>query len=101
MCVEDFRCIVGRRLAGDVAARINGTLNDSDDRDKGWSFELAIPVSDLAEKGVPFDGKEPWKLLLARYNYDVNFRYVQLSTYPPTPVAGNHHVEYYGDIQFK
>ncbi|MBE6404350.1 MAG: hypothetical protein E7039_11690 [Lentisphaerae bacterium] len=83
------------------AVQLNGTLNDTDDRDTGWTFELAIPVKDLAEKGVPFDGKVPWQALPARYNYDVNFRYVQLSTYPPTPVAGNHLVEYYGDIQFK
>lgn len=83
------------------AVQIDGTLNDSDDRDKGWSFELAVPVKDLAVKGVPFDGKAPWQVLPARYNYDVTFRYPQLSTYPPTPVAGNHLVEYYGDIQFK
>ena len=72
-----------------------------DDRDKFWTFELAIPLKDLAEKGVPFDGAEPWQVLGARYNYDVNFRYFQLSTYPPTPVAGNHLVEYYGDMNFK
>lgn len=83
------------------AVQIDGTLNNSDDRDKGWTFELAIPVKDIADKGVPFDGTAPWTVLPARYNYDVNFRYVQLSTYPPTPVAGNHLIEYYGDIQFK
>ena len=83
------------------AVQINGTLNKHDDRDKFWTFELAIPVKDLASKGVPFDGVEPWQVLPARYNYDTNFRYVQLSTYPPTPVAGNHLVEYYGDIEFR
>ena len=83
------------------AVQINGTLNKHDDRDKFWTFELAIPLKDLAVKGVPFDGAEPWLVLGARYNYDVNFRYFQLSTYPPTPVAGNHLVEYYGDMNFK
>ena len=83
------------------AVQINGTLNKVEDRDKFWTFELAIPVKDLAVKGVPFDGVEPWQVLPARYNYDTQLRYFQLSTYPPTPVAGNHLVEYYGDIQFK
>ena len=83
------------------AIQINGTLNNSEDRDKYWTFELAIPIADLAKKGVPFDGKEPWKVLPARYNYDTTFRFVQLSTYPPTPIAGNNLIEYYGKIQFK
>ncbi len=83
------------------AVKLNGTLNKTDDRDEFWTFELAIPVRDLAVKGVPFDGKAAWKVLPARYNYDTKFRHHQLSTYPPTPVAGNHLVEYYGNIQFK
>ena len=83
------------------AVQINGTLNNVDDRDKFWTFELAIPIKDLAVKGAPLDGVEPWQVLPARYNYDTQLRYFQLSTYPPTPVAGNHLVEYYGDIQFK
>ena len=83
------------------AVVLNGSLNKMDDRDRGWTLELAIPIKDLAVKGVPMDGKAAWTVLPARYNYDKNFRHVQLSCYPPTPVAGNHLIEYYGKIQFK
>ena len=83
------------------AVQINGTLNKSEDRDKFWTFELAVPLKELDVKGEKFTAENPWTVLLARYNYDTSFRYVQLSTYPPLPIANNHLIEYYGDLKFK
>ena len=83
------------------AVQINGTLNDSSDRDKFWTLELAIPLKVLEAKGAEFSMRNGWTALLARYNYDMRFRYVQLSAYPLTPVAGNHLIEYYGDLHFE
>jgi hypothetical protein len=53
-----------------VAAHVNGTLNQSDDTDRSWSAELAIPAKDLTAHGAPFGTTSNWRLLVARYNYN-------------------------------
>lgn len=62
-----------------VAAHCNGTLNASEDRDRGWSVELAMPVKNLTEKGDAFCAGAQWRILIARYNYS---RYLSCSPKP-------------------
>ncbi|MPN11464.1 hypothetical protein SDC9_158767 [bioreactor metagenome] len=71
----------GRALAGDfdrrehlmenlkVCATVDGTLNDWSDRDKGWTVEMAIPVTELTCFGAEVKAGSVWRFLIGRYNY--------------------------------
>jgi hypothetical protein len=56
------------------AVTIQGTLNDSSDRDEGWTVELAIPWSALAEHAsegrAPRDGEE-WRVNFSRVQWNL------------------------------
>lgn len=57
------------------AVRINGTINDSRDRDRGWTVELALPWKVLKEyapgKRAPKAGEE-WRINFSRVEWDVD-----------------------------
>lgn len=57
-----------------VAAELQGTLEQWRDRDQGWTAEMAMPIKDLDAQGVPFAPGQTWRILVARYNYS---RYLQ------------------------
>lgn len=86
-----------------VASKVNGTFNNYNDKDKGWSIEVAIPRAQLAKTGRPFNPGEPWTVLIARYNY--NYGSIQsnphYSTYPELPIVNYHHLEYYAEVNWK
>lgn len=54
-----------------VATKIEGTLNDNSDIDKGWSLELAIPWSSLNllsnGRSIPPKNGDLWKMFLGRF----------------------------------
>ncbi len=55
------------------AVAIDGTINESRDRDKGWSVELALPWSAFSErsgKGRPNIG-EAWRMNFSRVEWQV------------------------------
>ena len=81
-------------------AKVYGTVNKSNDQDTHWVAEIAIPLKELAAKGVPFDENNPWSILIARYNYGNNLRDIQYSTFPRLPVINYHLIEYYDPIKF-
>ncbi|MBR2427995.1 MAG: carbohydrate-binding family 9-like protein [Lentisphaeria bacterium] len=88
-----------------IAVKVNGTLNNNKDKDKGWSIECVIPRSELAKTGVPFEPGKKWTILIARYNYNKDFgtysRGPQFSTYPKIPQINYHLLPYYGVIDWK
>lgn len=65
-----------------VKAHIDGTFNDWRDKDRGWSVEVAIPISMLNESGVPFAASEKWTVFLSRYNYSRYLPLRELSAFP-------------------
>lgn len=78
-----------------------GTINKWKDRDKGWSCEMAVPISSLEENGVKFAKKTtPWKILIARYNYSRYLDYKELTAFVPQKKANFHKHEEYGIINF-
>ena len=85
----------------DVASQIQGTLNSVKDKDKGWTTELRISRAELASKGVAFSPEQPWRILLARYNYSRYFYKYQGSFYPVLPAVDYHLRSYYADVEFK
>lgn len=84
-----------------AAAVVDGTFNNFSDIDKGWTFELAIPIADINAKGVEFKPGEAWTVFPARYNFVSRYKAAQLSCFPQTPVCNNHLVDYYAPVVFK
>lgn len=56
------------------AVQVNGSINDSSDRDKGWTVELALPWKgfELLAKGdgrsLPPKDKDTWRMDFSRFN---------------------------------
>ncbi len=55
----------------ETAVRVDGTLNDNSDIDKGWSLEIAIPWKSLAllaaGRSLPPASGDVWKMFLGRF----------------------------------
>lgn len=84
-----------------TAVKINGTLNRSNDVDKTWSGELAIPLKNLSVFGSKFASGTSWSILVARYNYAVHLRKMQFSGVPVIPPEASYgDVEYHAPVKF-
>lgn len=59
-----------------TAVHIDGTINDSDDQDNGWSVEIAIPWNVLTEAST--SNKVPknqfWRINFSRVNWDFDLK---------------------------
>jgi hypothetical protein len=83
-----------------VAARLNGSLNDPSDVDKGYSILLAIPRSELEKNGVKFTSGSQWIILTGRYNYSRYLPLCEKSAYPQCNM-NFHDEKYYARIRFE
>ena len=66
-----------------VRAKHEGTLNHWEDKDAGWTAELAIPVKDLTARGEVFRPDSGWFILVSRYNYSRYLLKKEISTAMP------------------
>ena len=84
----------------DCKATVQGTLNNSDDKDIGWTIELAFPKKMLeAYCGVPFNNEQKWTCLVSRYNYNMANTHFHLSSVPKLPQGNYHLIEYYAAMK--
>lgn len=83
-----------------VDAKVYGTFNKHDDRDKGWTVIIAIPRNELEKNGYKFAPGNDWTVLAARYNYSVHLPTHELSAYPQIP-GSYHATDYYANIKFE
>lgn len=96
-----------------TAVSIDGTLNDPSDKDRGWSVELAIPWSAMAEhagRRVPPTDGEQWRVNFSRVEWDVDIRdggYHKIPNRPehnwvwsPQGAIDMHRPERWGFVQF-
>jgi hypothetical protein len=94
-----------RRFAGDPmgmesAVRLQGTLNNWDDTDKGWTVEGRIPWAAFKPTGGrPAEGSK-WKFALCRYDYSVTLERPETSSTAPLTVSNFHQYEDYGELHF-
>lgn len=57
-----------------TAVHVDGTINKSDDRDRGWTVELALPWSSLdiltrnSDKTTPPKNGDEWRMDFSRFN---------------------------------
>jgi hypothetical protein len=103
-----------------TAVHVNGTLNDSSDKDKAWTVEMAIPFSVLKEC-IPGKPERPapgdqWRMNFSRVEYYldvVDGKYVKAKakgtdqplpednwTWVPQGVINIHYPEMWGYVQF-
>lgn len=97
--------------------KIDGTLNDGSDKDKGWTLEVAIPFADLSfglGSGRP-DVEKPWRINFSRVEWDTkweNGKYVKATNadgkplpehnwvWSPVGAISMHMPERYGYLKF-
>ena len=80
---------------------ITGTLNRAGDFDRLWSLEAAIPLDELAAKGIPFNSDHPWRILIGRYNYSCHQKICEISSFPQLDRINFHAHEEYGFIKME
>ena len=79
------------------AAHVDGTVQNSSDRDERWTVEVRIPFVDL-NVGMPKSG-DVWRGNFYRYNRDQNREPEQLS-WSPTIWPGFHQPTRFGFLRF-
>lgn len=84
------------RLGMASAVRLDGTLNRSDDDDRGWTVELRIPWTAFKERPQP--GSE-WRFAVCRYDYSKAFERPELSSIADLP-GDFHAYEFYPALRF-
>lgn len=88
------------RLGMESEVRLQGTLDDWRDRDRGWTVEGRIPWRAFdASGGRPQPGAK-WRLALCRYDYSTAFETPELSSTAPLTKADFHRYEEYGTLTF-
>jgi hypothetical protein len=87
----------------EAKVRLDGTLNNWQDKDKGWAVEGRIPWRDFQRSGVGPKLGERWKFALCRYDYSVAFEGPELSTCAPlktNAMPNFHYHEDYATLHF-
>lgn len=80
-----------------VDTRLDGTLNDMSDRDKGWVMTIRIPLAGLTRRGAAFGAGTRWKCCFVRYNYSCHLPMWERTVYPC--LSGEPHLyEEYADL---
>jgi len=72
-----------------VAANVQGTLNNWQDKDRGWTAEMALPLAHIEDLAGPFQPGADWRVLLGRYNFGRYLKKRQLSA--SVPLDGSFH----------
>jgi hypothetical protein len=88
------------KLGMESAVKLDGTLNDWKDEDKGWTVEGRIPWSAFEAVGGKPEPGAKWRFALCRYDYSVAFEYPELSSTAPLTVPDFHRYEDYGQLVF-
>jgi len=88
------------RFGMESAVKLNGTINDWKDKDRGWTVEGRIPWTAFeASGGRPKPGAK-WRFALCRYDYSTAFERVETSSTAPLTQSDFHRYEDYGELTF-
>ena len=85
----------------EIKCKLKGTLNMQDDRDKGWSTEMRIPLTALAQKGMVPQDANKWRILAVRMNYSAYNYFVQSSVFPRQAAFNFYLREYFSPVIFR
>jgi Carbohydrate family 9 binding domain-like len=87
----------------ETAVHLDGTLNDSRDRDRGWSLEIAVPwtaLAELAGRASPPREGDQWRVDFSRVEWGLRpseHNWV----WSPQHVVNMHRPETWGYVQFE
>jgi len=84
-----------------TGAVCNGTVNVWEDKDKGWTAEMSVPIKDLTARGEKFGPGSKWKILVSRYNYNRYFTAPECSSFPQLSKLNYHLCEEYALVEFE
>ena len=76
-----------------TAVKVQGTLNDASDKDRGWTCELAVPLS--AHAG------DVWRINFTRMHYVPGIKGPRMMSWSPLPKKDYHMPACFGEIHFK
>lgn len=86
------------------STRVQGTINQSQDHDQGWTAFVTIPFAQLERSGPPRDPSSRWTILVTRYDYS-RFRMKgtgpELSATAALPEPNFHLVNEYPRLQLR
>lgn len=93
------------RLAWDCkdlryAVHHEGTVNDSSDRDKGWSVEMAIPFNALMKGGESPLDRKVWRMNFSRVEWPSAQGREENWVWAPTGVVDIHRPDKWGYVRF-
>jgi hypothetical protein len=88
------------RLGMESAVKLDGTLNNWEDQDKGWTVEGRIPWTAFAASGGKPKPGDKWKFSLCRYDYSASFEHPELSSTSPLTVSDFHRYEDFAELTF-
>jgi hypothetical protein len=83
-----------------LATHIDGTLNMSGDKDKGWSLEVAIPWANFEELARRPEPGDIWTATFNRWDGVEPDRRLSMWVDPLDPSPNPHHPERFGDLVF-
>ncbi|NDC63323.1 MAG: hypothetical protein EBZ59_04890 [Planctomycetia bacterium] len=87
-----------REFHVESAAKLRGTLNRWNDKDEGWTVEMAIPWQDLMPTGGRPEPGDIWRFALCRYDFDIANEKPELSTSMTT--ASKTYPDFHGHENF-
>lgn len=88
------------RFGMESAVRLQGTLNNWQDKDKGWMVEGRIPWTAFQASGGKPEPGAKWRFALCRFDYSVAFDRPELSSTAPLTQSDFHRYEDYGELTF-
>lgn len=111
---DQGRALHGWEIVGlKTAVKVDGTLNDPQDQDKGWSIEIKWPwvgLKELAELPFPPRHGDRWRINFSRVEWDIDIvdgKYRKIPKRPehnwvwsPQGVIDMHRPERWGYLQF-
>ncbi len=86
-----------------VASVMDGTLNNWHDKDKKWTTEMIVPISELALKGGKIKPGEVWRFFVTRINFTRYYRFREVSCvadYNPKIITAHHGQDHWGRLVF-
>jgi Carbohydrate family 9 binding domain-like len=88
------------RLGMESAVKLDGTLNNWQDQDRGWTVEGRIPWKAFTKTGGKPKAGDKWRFSLCRYDYSASFDRPELSSTSPLTVSDFHRYEDFGELTF-
>ena len=84
-----------------VGAKMTGTLNNWQDKDQGWTAEMAVPIEDLTRFGGTFSNADKWTILISRYNFSRYLKNIEMSAFPRLSRTDFHLLDEYAPLDIQ